>query len=105
MKLGQRRNGYLLPTRGLRGRLRQRCEHSRSNEKNRAQELAFHCAPPSFAEPESPEPCSPPAPAPTVSISPTVRLVSTKVSLATRRMSAFVTLSMRSTVRNSSLQS
>src|SRR5579864_2396949 len=106
MKLGQRRNLDLLQIRGLRGCPRQEDRHSGGEEQNR-NNLAVHCAPPWFAGPESPGPCSPPlsAPAPTDSISPTVRFVSTKVSLATRRMSAFVTLSMRSTVRNSSRQS
>src|ERR1700688_541398 len=96
----KRRHWNLLPVCGLGSCVRQSGRQC-GNRKNyrESDSLCPHCAPPC-----SDGLCSPPPPG-TVSITPTVRLVSLKVSLATRRMSAFVTLSIRSTELNNSRQS
>src|ERR1039458_3645051 len=102
LESGQGRNGNLLPACGL-----CRClgngRKGRGGEQQCESKCPLHCAPPLSEPPWSPPPGAPPPPE--FSITPTVRLVSTNTSLETRRMSAFVTWSMRSTDLNNSRQS
>src|ERR1700721_1810734 len=115
----ERRYRDLAPVRGLSCRWwdhRDNCGRGEDQRKSNPLQVQihrapFHREPPWSGEPSSEEllsagACSPPSPPPgTFSIIPTVRLVSLKVSLATRRISALVTRSMRSTERNNSRQS
>src|SRR6266702_667603 len=91
MKRRQRWNLDLLPFGSLRG-----CAANHRNQKDEQDyRCPLHCSPPLCA-------C---VAGGVVSMIPTVRLAGTNVCVATFRMSAFVTLSMRSTERNSSRQS
>src|SRR5580698_3555689 len=96
MESRQGRDGDLIPIGSLSRRARRRQDSAGDHESNDREEVPFHCAPPWLASDDA---------GVAVSIMPTVRLLSVKVLLATRRMSALVILSMRSTSRNSSRQS